>query len=184
MPTSLERSTDEKGEFMPRVREAQWVTVREFPNYEISDRGEIFNTKTRQPMRTSRNNHGHVKITLTDWEGVRHTRSVAQMVAEVFVKSPNFMCDNVMVLDGDLTNVCADNLAWRPRGFVWEYSRQLKIPQPPEYRELPVRNVIMNFDYDSIVEAGMTEGLLFKDIWRSTYSGCETFPHGSIFEIT
>ena len=161
----------------------RWRTILEFPTYEISDRGNIYNNRNRQFMRTSRNNFGHGKITLTDYDGSRHTRSVGILVGEAFVLAPNYMCDHLIMLDGDLTNINASNLAWRPRGFAWNYTHQLKTLQPVHYHNLPVLNVVTGREYNSIIEAGMTEGLLFDDIWRSTYRGSEVFPNGSVFEI-
>lgn len=168
---------------MPRVREAQWANIREFPNYDINDRGEIYNRKIERYMSTSINNYGRVKITLTDLEGRRFDRSVALMVAEAFVKPPNIFCDHVIVLDGDLSNVVADNLAWRPRGFARKYRMQLLREHPQHYHNLPVRNVTLDIPYDSVIDAGMTEGLIFDDVWRSTYSGSRCYPNGHAFEI-
>lgn len=161
----------------------RWRTILEFPKYEISNKGNVYNTKTRQMMRTSITNYGHTKITLTDYDGQRYTRSVAYLVAQAFIDPPTSMASYLIVLDGNFQNVDASNLAWRPRGFAWEYTHQLKYPQPNHYYNLPVRNVVTGFEYDSITEAGVTEGLLFNDIWRSTYTGNELYPHGSIFEI-
>lgn len=163
--------------------EEHWRTIMEFPKYEISDLGNIYNTVGGQMMRTSRTNFGNTKITLTDYDGSRHTRSVPLLVAQAFVKPPNYLSDYLMVLDGNLANVVADNLAWRPRGFAWEYTRQLKQLQPSHYGNLPVRNTSTGAEYDSIIDAGIAEGLLFKDIWRSTYSGERTYPFGHTFEI-
>jgi hypothetical protein len=163
--------------------EEQWRTIPEFPMYEISDRGSIYNTRSRQLMRVSQNNFGHMKITLTDIDSRRYTRSVALLVAEAFVVSPNYMSDQLIMLDGDLENVDATNLAWRPRTFAWKYCRQLKLQQPIHYHNLRVRNVTTGREYSSIVEAGMKEGLLFENIWESTYRGTETYPNHYIFEI-
>lgn len=161
----------------------QWRTIPEFPRYEISDRGRVHNNRIRQIMRASRNNHGHLKITLTDYEGRRFTRSVAQLVGEAFVPSPNYLCDRLILLDGNQVNVAAENLAWRPRWFVQRYTHQLKIQQPVHYHNLVVCNVLTDCEYESIVEAGIAEGLLFEQIWESTYTGNEVYPTGSVFEI-
>lgn len=166
------------------MTEARWRTIPEFPRYEISDQGEIYNCHYRQMMRTSLSNHGHVKITLTDDVGCRHTRSVALLVAEAFVPAPNRRCDYLIVLDGDLQRVEASNLAWRPRWFAWKYTHQLKVDPPHHYRNLPVHDLVNNYVYNSIIEAGIEEGLLFDDIWRSTYMESEVFPTGAVFEVT
>lgn len=166
------------------VEEEVWQTIPDFSNYNISNLGRVYNIRRNSIMRTSLTNHGHVKITLkSDWTGQRFTRSVAVMVAEAFVESPNWMCDQIIVLDGNFSNVAATNLAWRPRWYVWKYTRQLKIKQPLHYRNLSVRNITNDFYYNSIIEAGIKEGLLFDDIWRSTYTGLKLFPNGSVFEI-
>lgn len=161
----------------------EWRTVVEFPGYQISDMGNVYNLRTRRLMRTSYTPFGHTKITLTDYFGERHTRSVALLVAQAFVPVPNYMCDYLMVLDGDLSNIEATNLAWRPRWFAWKYTRQLKLPQPNHYKNLPVCNLLTGEEFESIIEAGMTRGELFNDIWESTYRGNEIYPDGSVYEI-
>lgn len=187
--------------------EEQWLIIEDFPTYEISSRGQIYNHRTRQLMRTSVNNYGHVKITLKarhtqgrcDFCGafvdirvsklgekpcpIRHTLSVALLVATAFVDRPTPLCDQLVILDGDFRNVSAYNLAWRPRTFAWKYTRQLKVDQPLHYLNLPVCNVISGNEYECIVHAGITEGLLFSDVWRSTYTGAAIFPNGSVFEV-
>lgn len=163
--------------------EERWVTIPGFERYEISDLGNIYNTRYRQPMRISRSQHGHTKITLTAEDGSRHDRSVAKLVAEAFVAAPNRNCDHLMILDGDLGNVAAYNLAWRPRSFAWSYTHQLRVPQPIHYHNLRVLNVTQQIEYKSIIEAGMAEGLLFDDIWRSTYMGSRVYPYGFVYEI-
>lgn len=164
--------------------ESDWRTIQEFPNYEVDQFGQIYNSRTHSVMRTSSTNHGHTKVTLTAHDGTRHTRSVAVIVAVAFVDPPNPLCDNVVVLDGNLENVAAINLAWRPRWFAWKYARQLRLEQPIHFRNLRVANMTMNVEYPCIVDAGMFEGLLFADIWRSTYMGSAVYPHGHRFEIT
>lgn len=165
------------------MSEERWRTILEFPKYEISDRGNIFNTKNRRPMRISRTNFGHTKITLTDYDGFRYTRSVALLVAQSFVPPPNYLADHLILLDGDFGNVDANNLAWRSRAVAYHYTRQMKLPQPNHYYNLSVRNVITGEEYNSIIEAGIAEGLIFDDIWQSTYRGNRIYPDGSIFEI-
>lgn len=163
--------------------EEQWQPILEFPTYSISNQGRVFNHRTNRVMRTSRNNFGHMKISLVDEYGYRRDQSVAKLVAEAFVDAPNLLCDQVVVLDGDFTNLFAENLAWRPKWFAWRFTRQLKVKQPNHYYNLPVFNLETGETYDSIVEAGMREGLLFDDIWRSTYSGSPCFPQSYVFTV-
>lgn len=166
------------------LQEMEWRTIPEFPNYEVNADGQIYNSRTQTLMKLSYTNHGHVKVTLLGLDGRRYTRSVALLVACAFVDPPNEYCDTVVLLDGDLHNVCANNLVWRPRWFSWKYVRQLKLEQPIHFRNLRVANITDNIEYQCIVDAGVREGLLFADIWKSTYEGSQVFPYGAQFEIT
>lgn len=164
--------------------EEVWKEIPDFEIYDVSNLGRIYNRQHDMIMRTSVNNFGHVKITLQSPRNrQRYTRSVARIVAEAFCKQPNILCDQIIVLDGDFTNVAAYNLAWRPRRFAWKYTHQLKTKPPLYYENLPVLNTVDNIEYRSIVQAGMYEGLLFDDIWESTYTGRRVFPTGVIFEV-
>lgn len=164
--------------------EEVWKEINEFPNYQISNFGRIYNLTRDTIMSPSFTPFGHMKITLkSPWDHSRHTRGVALLVAEAFLEKPNLLCDHVMVLDGNFANVVATNLMWRPQWLCWRYTRQLKVRQPNHYHNLPCLNVSTGAMYENVIEAGMTEGLLFADIWRSTYSGVALFPNGSIFEI-
>lgn len=166
----------------PDHSEEEWVEIEGFPRYMISSEGRIYNRITNRYMSSSINNYGHPKISLLAENG-RHTRSVAFLVAKAFLKKMNPLCDRIIYLNGDLTDVRAANLAWRPRWFGWKYSRQLKTHQPAYYRNLPVVNLETGSEYPNIVEAGMAEGLLYDQIWRSTYSGEPVFPTGSTWEV-
>lgn len=170
----------ERTEYLEEV----WLPIPEFPNYEISNQGSIYNLRRRKLMSISKTVQGHAKITLTnEWTGQRFTRSVAKLVAEGFVERPRYLCDQVLVKDGNFSNLRSENLAWRPEYFVYRYTKQLKNPQPIHYKNLEVLNTVTGECYNSIVEAGMKEGLLFEDIWKSTYTGDGIYPYGYIFQI-
>lgn len=161
-----------------------WRTIKEFPNYSISNLGRVHNNRVNRPMAISRTGYGHVKIGLRDSiTGERFTRSVALLVAEAFVESPDILCDSVVLLDGDQTNVAADNLVWRPSWYAWKYVRQFKTPKSVYYENLAVRNITARRNYPSIVDAAMTEGLLFEEIWRSTYMAKPLYPYGFVFKV-
>lgn len=169
---------------MSQIIEERWAVIPEFPHYQISSLGRVYNIRDDRIMSTSRNNHGHVKITLTcDDSTDRYTRSVAVLVGEAFVEAPDELSNQIVLLDGDLGNVCAHNLVWRPRWYAWKYVRQFKVVQPLHFKNLPVRNVIEGHEYNSIVEAGMKEGLLFEDIWLSMNTGKPIYPHRHVFEV-
>jgi hypothetical protein len=161
-----------------------WRRIPGFSRYEISCFGQVYRRDKDIMMSISYTMTGHAKISLlSDYDGLRYTKGVAQMVAEAFVEPPTGFCTHVVMLDGNLENIVADNLIWRPAWFAWRYTHQLKVLQPNHFKNLMVREVDSGKVYNSIIEAGMTEGLLFDDIWRSTYSGARIYPHGVKFEV-
>lgn len=168
-----------------------WKIIPEFPNYEVSNHGGIYNRLLKRLMSTSLTREGNVKISLLSIEdGKRYTRSVAKLVAEAFVEKPKIhevhprrhYPDQVVMLDGNLSNVRADNLVWRPRWMAWLYREQLTTPQPERYYKFRIRNLRTGIEYDSVIEAGMSLGLLFSLIYESTYTGKALFPYWDRFE--
>lgn len=170
----------------------EWRPIPGFSYYKVSDQGQIYSELSDHILRPSANNYGHTKILIRDDNSQPCTRSVALLVAQAFVEPPNSYCDQVIVLDGNLRNVAAYNLAWRTSRHAWLYSNQLKARPPVWYLNLKVANINRNIEYDSIVQAGMAEGLLFEEIWKSVNTPLDTPlrpesrvpPYGHVFEVT
>lgn len=161
-----------------------WVEIEDHPGYVVSNLGHIAKAgREDRPMRVSLTTTGHSKIGLLDRFGERKTRSAAILVAQAFVEPEHPHCDKVIVKNMDYGDLRAENLAWRPDGFAWEYANQFKRPIPIHYTNLSVADVVHEITYPNIMEAAGYQGLLFKDIWRSTYTGDETFPTRSIFVV-
>lgn len=104
-------------------------------------------------------------------------------MATAFVEREYPNCDHVIIKNRDFMDLRAENLAWRPDGFAWEYANQFSRPPLLHYTNLAVADIVHEIEYPNIVEAAGYQGLLFKDIWHSTYSGDETFPTRSIFIV-
>ncbi len=162
-----------------------WAVIPNFEDYRVSNLGRIYNERLNMNMRPSCSNFGHLKITLvSSIDGLRYTRSVAFLVATLFLEPPrDSRNDHVVLLDGNLANVSVDNMMWRPRHFAWRYAKQFKSPIPAFYQNLIVCDVTTGVVYQSIMDAGMTLGLIFKEIWESTYTGRKIYPYGSIFQV-
>lgn len=161
----------------------RWLQIPEHPGYEVSNFGRVCKVGATRPMSVSFNNHGHGKLSMLDETHARRTRSVALMVASAFVPQPDASCTQVINLNGNPQDLRACNLAWRPEGFAWKYTHQFKVHQPIHMYNLPIINVVYDLSYANVVEAAANEGLLFGDIWRSTYTGEELWPNGSSFRV-
>lgn len=165
------------------MAEEIWRSIPGYSAYSVSNFGRVHHNKRTRDMRISYQLSGHAKVALIDDYGERRTRSVAILVAEAFLERPTPYSDHVIVKDGKYWNLAAWNLAWRPRGFAFLYAYQFRRKHPAYYRSLPVRNVSQDAEYECIIVAGITEGRLFDDIWRSTWAGDRIFPYNARFKV-
>lgn len=161
--------------------EIEWVTLADFPNYLISNHGDIVNKSTGRWLHQSHATGGVVKVGLVR-AGKQHTRSVKVLVAEHFVEGRDEVFDTPIHLDGDRDNNRADNLVWRPRWFAWEYARQFSNITDND-RIGPLRDVETRETYFDIVECAVLNGLLFKDIRKSMALKESVFPTFQTFEF-
>lgn len=143
----------------------RWYELEEFPDYAVSDLGDIVNIKTGMPRRTSMNQQGIVKISLYQGRELI-TRSVAVMVAEAFCEGQTEFFNTPIHLDGDRENCRADNLMWRPRWFAVQYHRQF---DSEEFHKMKVHieELTTGKEYFSAKEACMDLGLYYNDVYRS-----------------
>lgn len=163
--------------------QSEYGHIHGFPNYAVSRAGHVLNMTTNRMMRISYTQFGHAKVSLVTETG-RHTLSVAKLVATAFVEPPNPLCIDIIVLNGNFADLRAENLMWRPPAFAWLYTRQLKDEPPIHYHNLPVFDTVNGLRYENVITAGMSLGVLFDDIWRSTYQGSQVYPTNSAFIVS
>lgn len=159
----------------------QWEELQEFPDYAVSEHGDIANIKTGLPRKLSINQQGVVKISLYDPEGRLRTRSVARLVAENFLPPhPNPLFDTPIHLDGELQNCRRDNLMWRPLWFAVKYHKQFRIENFHA-----VEDQIMDLEtetvYNSVKEACIENGLYWYDVIKSYTEDVAIFPSWQTF---
>lgn len=161
----------------------QWEELKEFPDYAVSELGDITNIKTGQPRKLSVNQQGIPKISLYSEDGKLITRSVARLIAEAFVQRPDAEAfDTPIHLDGDQRNCRADNLVWRPRWFAIKYHKQFRMPEFHAARgtfiELDSEEV-----YDSIKDICVRNGVYWQDVIKCVTEETFVFPTWQKFRL-
>lgn len=163
--------------------EENWVEIEEFPRYEISDLGRIFNIGTEHELVYTPTQYGDLTVGL--WEDdMQHRRSVKRLVAEHFVPGQTYLFDTPIQKNGDRTALWHYNLVWRPRWFAWKYVRQFHIPPEKldkKYQQGPVRELRSNDVYLNIHVAALMNGLLIDDVYQSIMLPKATFPNEQTF---
>lgn len=166
-----------------------WTVLFEFPGYRISTLGQIINIRNDRLVRPSLTKDGTLKVNLYD-QGIPKTRSVKVLVADAFIQRPRGHRFNTPIhKDGDHLNVRVDNLLWRPRPFAWKYHEQFNDIPERHTKRLSVVEVTEGIHYECVYDAAVDNGLLFRDIWKSSalYNLNDeyptTFPTGQVFNI-
>lgn len=162
------------------MKNEEWVVIKNFENYMISNHGRIRNSKHERLVKTSKTKQGAIKVCLYS-ENIRETKSVKILVAENFLPGKTDQFDTPIHLDGNQSNNNVDNLMWRPRWFAWKYRRQFEYFE--QYNKIgPIVDSRSKEVYLSIAEAGITNGLLFKEINYSLLNLVAVFPTWQQFE--
>lgn len=145
--------------------EIMWAPIQDFPNYSVSNYGDVVNETTGRVLRQSTTLQGALKVKLF-YEGGEITKSVKVLVAEAFIESPNELFNTPIHLDGNQRNCRADNIVWRPRWFAWKYTRQFVI-LPVYINRGPVLELDTQVQYFTVYDAATLNGLLFNGVWES-----------------
>lgn len=92
-----------------------WKIIKNFSNYEISDKGNIRNKTTRQNAELNATDRcGYYRKKLINDDGVSLTRPIHILVADAFVDNPSSY-KFVIHKDGNKLNNLASNLKWGTR---------------------------------------------------------------------
>jgi len=102
-----------------------WRPIPEFPNYEVSNYGQVANIVSGRIMALNMNQYDVVFVGVWDG-GMQFKRSVPLLVAKAFIPQPYHAYDTPINLDGDRWNNTVENLEWRPRWFAVKYNRQFR----------------------------------------------------------
>lgn len=159
-----------------------WIPLKDFPNYSVSNLGNVRNDSRLTNLSISYTIQGGAKVGLV-FGGKQLTRSVAVLVADAFVDGYNPKFNTPIHLDGDRSNNCATNLAWRPRWFAIKYQQQFKNDYKMDYyfRTPPVYDEHTGEVYDTIGEACIINGLMFFEVMRSVVEKDRVWPSWHVF---
>ena len=147
----------------------EWRPITGFPNYEVSNDGDVVNLVTGRQLKPIRESTGYLHVTLCH-EGHHHQTSVHRLVAQEFISNPDSK-PFVNHIDGDKTNNQVDNLEWctQSENMKHAYRTGLQKPIPSqiqqslarsaEVRRRPVINLETGTRYESIAECAKAENL-------------------------
>lgn len=130
-----------------------WTPLIDFAGHEINSRGDVRHIRSRTQLQTSVNQHGTRYVSIRNTTlGKYQNKALNVLVAETFVPNYNPMHDTVIHLNGDQTDINAENLAWGSRWQAIAYHKEILEPR----WEMPRRvHVEGGPTFNSIKEAAM-----------------------------
>lgn len=159
-----------------------WEKVLEFPDYEVSNRGLVCNSKTGRIMALSTNQHGVVNVGLMR-NGVQYKRSVALMVCRAFLPPAPERFNTPIHLNGNKSHNFVENLLWRPRAFAYAYQSQLAQTYSNSI-DIPIKDVDTGERFENSREPAMKYGLLERAVVMSVLNKeTRVFPTGQKFGL-
>lgn len=161
-----------------KLHEDVWVDIKDADGYQVSSAGEVRNASTGKLIKPQITPNGVVYIPLYV-NGEKKARSLRPLVANAFVEGKTTMFNTAIHLDGDKLNHRADNLVWRPHWFAVKYSRQF-LKSIAEESKGPVVDSERRV-YETVRDAGIANGVLFRDVYLSCRVGTPVFPTKQVF---
>ena len=159
----------------------QWKVIDDFPEYSVSNFGNVCSNKSGRIMSTSPNQFGVVQVGLMK-DGVQYHRSVPLLVAKAFLPVRPKPFDTPINLDGDRRNNHVDNLVWRPRWFAIRYNRQFRFPYPDRI-DSPIADKKTGEMSNNSLACAMRYGLLEDEIVTSIMTRTYVWPTYQEFRI-
>lgn len=132
----------------------RWVSINNAPDYEVSDKGRIRNSKTGRIIKTRVNKRGYENVCLHN-NGNRITTRVHRIVAENFYDGNHDGYD-VNHIDGNKVNNSVDNLEWCTRKENIAHAYRTGLKKEPD--KVKVRVVETGEEYDSLVACSRAIG--------------------------
>lgn len=140
-----------------------------FPDYYISQNGEVYSTHYNKPLKAGKTTKGYLKVVLQKKKKKKNFL-IHRLVALAFIPNPNNF-DTVDHIDGNLSNNNIDNLRWMPRSANakrgWDkggHDRQMK-------KVLKILDGAVISEYNSIAHAAREFGVDASNISRACSQG-------------
>ena len=157
-----------------------WKTVDDFPNYEVSNLGNVRNKKTGHFMKQTIGREGSYLGVYLSNNGKENTQRVHRLVAEAFLgKHPGLMVNHI---DGNKLNNHLDNLEWCTAKENNNHAIKIGLNKPGAYQKRPIRIVETGEIFDGVVECAEAVGGDFRNVYRSLNSEPHYAVNGLHFE--
>lgn len=157
-----------------------WKDIEEYPNYQVSNFGNIKNKKTNRLLKSKLGRDGrYLSVYLCNNEK-ENTQRVHRLVAEAFLgKQPGLMVNHI---DGNKLNNRVENLEWCTAKDNNLHAIKNGLNRPGAYQKKPIRCIETGEIFEGVVDCANTIGGDFRNVYRSLNSDCHYAVNGLHFE--
>lgn len=136
----------------------EWVTIKEFPNYEINELAMVRNKKTNQIKANSVGKRGYWVISLRK-DGKMYLRTIHTLLAKAFIPNPENK-PQVNHIDGNKLNCSLDNLEWATNKENTNHARRMGLHKSDgDKTVVQIKDGIIVAEYKSASEASRRTGI-------------------------
>ena len=142
----------------------EWKIIKEFPQYLISNKGEVKNSKTNYILKGGIDRDGYRQVTLCA-NKKQYNRRICRLVAKAFIPNP-YNLPQVNHQDENKNNDYVNNLEWCTSKYNNSYGSH-------KYnRCTPIRCVETNVIYYGIKEASRQTGIPHSTLTHACRKHC------------
>lgn len=140
-----------------------WNDINDFPNYEVSNIGDIRNKKTKLVLNHNINDHGYHRVMLYK-DGPKRV-SVHRIVAKTFIDNPKSL-PQINHINGNKSDNRVENLEWCDAFYNQQHRRNIL-----KLGNRSVRCIETGKEFGSIKEAADALNSHVPDIVRACKNG-------------
>ena len=156
-----------------------WKTIENFPNYEVSNFGNVRNKKNGRLLKQTIGREGRYLSVYLSNNGKENTQRVHRLVAETFLgKHPNLIVNHI---DGNKTNNRVDNLEWCTVKENNIHAIKTGLNKPGSYQKKKIKIIETGETFDGVVECAKAIGADFRNVYRSLNNEKHYAVHGLHF---
>ena len=89
-------------------------TIVGFENYQVSNLGRVYNTKTHRYLKGGKGKNGYIRVTIYDNFGKKAYKNIHRLVAEAFLDNPHNL-ETVNHINHNKDDNSISNLEWMSR---------------------------------------------------------------------
>lgn len=114
----------------------KWLSIKEYPKYSVSDKGNVKNVETGRILRHGTNPKGYHIVTLYK-DAIPTTKKVHRLVADAFHNGDHSNLE-VNHIDGNKDNNSIANLEWCTCSYNANHAYKTGLRKPPRMKKVKI----------------------------------------------